>query len=119
MLQAQSLILAVVIVFAAYSWRRVGFRTPRILRVPPRVLRRAVVGVGYALVVWIIIYDIGGVLAGRTQIAQSGITYARLKQEPTRFWREIVLQTLVIAGTGGALIISGRSRRADAVRRDA
>lgn len=104
MLQANNLLLAVVLILAAYSWRRIGFRLPSRSRLSARAPRIAIATFGWALVAGVLVYDVAGVLAGRTQVAKSGHQYAWLEREPARFWREIVLQTIVIAGTGAVLI---------------
>ncbi|HZG44026.1 MAG TPA: hypothetical protein VEY93_13810 [Longimicrobium sp.] len=114
MLQADNLFLAIAIVAAAYSWYRVDFRTPRLLPLSARAPRLVLAAVGWALVVWVTAVSVGGMLGGRTQVAQSGVRYASVELEPGRFWREIVLQTLVFAGTGAILIIL--SRRPSRVR---
>jgi hypothetical protein len=119
MLQANNLALAVAIILAAYGWRRSGYRTPGFLRLPARIPRLALAGFGWALVAGVIAYDVGGVLAGRTQIAKSGRRYAWRERDPVRFWREIGLQTIVIAGTGVALVVLARRPAAGAAPADA
>ena len=108
MLQADNLLLALAIVVAAYAWYRVDFRMPRLLPLPARTPRLVLAALGWTLVVWITVVSVGGMLAGRTQVAKSGIRYASLEREPARFWREIALQTLVVAGTGAILIVLSR-----------
>jgi hypothetical protein len=111
MLQANNLVLAVTVVIAAYIWRRAHFRTPRFLRLSVRTPRLVLAAVGWTLVVGAIAYSIGGILAGRTQISKSGVEYASRERDAASFWREIVLQTIVIGGTGVVLVALARRRR--------
>jgi hypothetical protein len=108
MLQTNNLLLAGVLIATVYIWRRAGFCTPRALRIPARMPRLVLTYLGWTLIVGIVAYSIGGVIAGRTQVAKSGVRYAWREREPVRFWREIVSQTLVVAGTGTVLIILAR-----------
>ena len=106
MLQSENLLLAVAIVAAAYTWHRAGFRTPRILGLPARATRLAVVAFGWTLIVGIAVRSVGGLFGdGRIQVAQSGQMYAYRSREPSRFWGEIAGEVLLVGGVGAFLIV--------------
>ena len=108
MLQVENLFLAVAIAVGAYAWCRAGFRTPRSLRVPERVTRRAVVVAGWVLAVGIAVRSAAVVVGdGRVAISQSG-QYAYRTREPGRFWGEIAGDMLLVGGLGMILIRVGR-----------
>ena len=107
MLQAENLFLAVAIAVGAYVWYRAGFRTPRSLRVPEHVTRRAVVVAGWVLTVGIAVRSAAAVVGdGRVAISQSG-QYAYRTREPGRFWGEIAGDMLLVGGLGLVLIVVG------------
>ena len=109
MLQPETLLLAAAIVACAYGWYRAGFRTPRVLRLPVRATRRAVVAFGWTLIVGIAVKSVASLFGdGRIQIAQSGQMYAYRSREPKRFWGEIAGEVLLVGGVGAFLILVGR-----------
>ena len=108
MLQVENLFLAVAIAVGAYVWYRTGFRTPRRMRVPERVTRRALVLAGWVLTVGIVVRSAAAVIGdGRVAISQSG-QYAYRTREPGRFWGEIAGDMLLVGGLGMVLILLGR-----------
>ena len=117
MLQVENLFLAVAIALGAYVWYRTGFRTPRRLRVPDRLTRRAVVVAGWVLMVGITVRSAAAVVGdSRIAISQSG-QYAYRAREPGRFWGEIAGDMLLVGGPGLVLILVGR--KSASVTRDA
>ena len=108
MLQVENLFLALAIVVGAYAWYRVGFRTPRVLHLPARATRRAVVIFGWALLVGIAVRSASATIGdGRVAVSQSG-QYAYRAREPGRFWGEIAGDMLLVGGPGIVLILVGR-----------
>src|SRR5688500_7254290 len=108
MLQVENLFLAVAIAVGASVWYRAGFRTPRRLRVPERVTRRAVVAAGWVLLVGIAVRSAAAVVGdGRVPVSQSG-QYAYRARVPGRFWGEIAGDMLLVGGLGIVLIVVGR-----------
>jgi hypothetical protein len=112
MLVIENLLLAVAIVGVAYAWSRAGFRPPRILPLPVRVIDRLVVTVGWTLVIGRTARSLATLLGDnqRVGITQSG-SYAYLSRDPLRFWGEIVGDMIMLGGTGAALIFLGRRAR--------
>jgi hypothetical protein len=109
MLLLENLPLAVAIVAIAYAWSRAGFRAPRILSLPTRVIRRVVVAFGWTLVLGITVKSVGGFFGD--QRISTGVRYAYRSRDPLRFWAEIVGEMLMVGGTGAALIFLGRKAR--------
>ena len=112
MLQLENLFLAVAIVVGAYTWYRAGFRTPRILHLPPHVIRAAVIVFGWTLILGITVRSAAALFGdGRIQVAQSGQMYAHRSQQPLRFWGEIAGDILLVGGAGTILLLLGRKSR--------
>jgi len=117
MLQFENLFLAVAIVVGAYVWSRAGLRTPRVLGLPHRTTRRAVVAFGWVLLVGITVRSAAAVIGdGRVQVSKSG-QYAYRAREPGRFWGEIAGDMLLVGAPGIILILLGR--RSGSAARDA
>jgi hypothetical protein len=111
MLLLVNLPLAIAILAGAYVWYRMGFRTPRVLRLSAHTPRRTLVVVGWALVATVAIKSVGALFGdGRVQIRQSGRQYAYRAQEPLVFWGEIAGELLLVGGTGAGLVALGRWR---------
>ena len=109
MLQLENLFLCVAIVAGAYMWYRAGFRTPRILHVRPRAMRRGVIVFGWTLILGITARSAAALFGdGRIQVAQSGRMYAYRSHEPVRFWGEVAGDMLLVGGVGAILLVLGR-----------
>ena len=112
MLQLENLVLGVAIVVGAYMWYRAGFRTPRLLHLPPHVIRGAVIVFGWTLILGITVRSAAAFFGdGRIQVAQSGQMYANRSQQPLRFWGEIAGDMLLVGGAGTILLLLGRKSR--------
>jgi hypothetical protein len=95
----------------AYAWSRLGFRLPGALRVPPRLPHRAVRVGGWAIILLVSAYSLGGVIGGRTQIARSPVVlYASRHTQPGLFWLQIAWQLGVGLLVGGALVRLSRAQ---------
>lgn len=112
MLQLENIFLGVAIVVGAYIWYRAGFRTPRILHLPPHVIRRAVIVFGWTLILGITVRSAAALFGdSRIQVAQSGQMYAYRSRQPLRFWGEVAGDMLFLGGVGTILLLLGRKSR--------
>jgi len=105
----QNILLGGAILAVAYVWYRTGFMVPRLVHRVPLSPRTMVVIAGCVIVVLTSGHAMGGVIGGRTQIAQSPVRYAQ--RDTWLFWREIILEVGVGAVVGGGLIVMGRAGR--------
>src|SRR5688500_18281724 len=109
MLLLENLPLGLAIAVVAYAWYRIGFRTPKALRLAAHTPRRILVAFGWTLVIGITAKSVGGLFGdGRVAIAHSGQMYAYRTREPLLFWGEIVGEMLLVGGTGAFLVFLGR-----------
>ncbi len=66
---------------------------------------------GWAVIVGMGVYSLGGVIVGRTKVSTTGqVRYAHISEEPLAFWRQIALQLAVGALVGGAMLAASRER---------
>jgi hypothetical protein len=108
-LLAQNTPLALAINVGALMWSRSDFRMPRRLPLPQHTIRRVFVAIGWFLVVAVVIRSIGGQFGdARVAIASSGQMYAHRALEPQLFWGQIVVELILVGGTGAFFITLGR-----------
>jgi MFS superfamily sulfate permease-like transporter len=105
MLQINNVVFGFLMIVAAWCWQRVGFRAPQFLRLRPQVARRLLRVAGVALIVWIIAISLAAFPARRTQISKTEPHYAWLDRDPARFYRELILQTLLVGTVGVAFML--------------
>lgn len=106
----ENILLGLAILGAVYGWHRTGFYMPRPVRALPVSPRVAVVLAGCFIILVTSGHGVGGLIAGRAQVSQDPVYYARRDTQPRLFWRQVALEAGMGLIVGGGLIALGRKR---------
>jgi hypothetical protein len=112
-----NILLAMLIIAIAAAWRRAGYWMPWAPAADPS-RRRLLLVAGGLIAMLTTGFSLGDVLGGRTQISKAPVRYASRLQgieahhhdllDSTRYWQQIVLQTVVGLIVAGSLVLLSR-----------